>query len=303
MFGSFTRGERNILLGLFAMLTVGTAYQQLALAPSRVSVAKAPTVQQKSHQQQAGVSAVAGVGGWKPKALGENAETSGSELSAGLLARLPDGRLDLNRATVRHLTELPGIGPSRAEDILEYRQRAGGFTSVEQLDDVKGIGVATLDRLRPLVAVGVSTGTVAATAGAGRTEVAGAAVDGTFTGTAIASEGPRGSGVGVVDTAGNGVGVGRSPVVAAQAVPQVSPQIVRPHPTIAAAPPPWTPINLNTASVQELEQLSGIGPALARRIVEYRSQRGPFRTVDSLIEVKGIGQKIMERNRTRITVR
>lgn len=50
-------------------------------------------------------------------------------------------------------------------------------------------------------------------------------------------------------------------------------------------------VNINTASATELETLPGIGPALAERIVEYRNQHGPFRTVRDLMKVTGIGEK------------
>lgn len=50
-------------------------------------------------------------------------------------------------------------------------------------------------------------------------------------------------------------------------------------------------VNVNTASVQELQRLPRVGPALAQRIVEFRSANGPFKTPDELTRVKGIGEK------------
>jgi competence protein ComEA len=49
-------------------------------------------------------------------------------------------------------------------------------------------------------------------------------------------------------------------------------------------------VNINTASAQELESLPGIGPAIATRILEYRTAQGPFRTTEELQKVKGIGE-------------
>lgn len=50
-------------------------------------------------------------------------------------------------------------------------------------------------------------------------------------------------------------------------------------------------VNINAASAAQLEDLPGIGPALAERIVEYRTQHGPFRTIRDLMKVTGIGEK------------
>lgn len=61
-------------------------------------------------------------------------------------------------------------------------------------------------------------------------------------------------------------------------------------------------INVNTAGQGELELLPGIGPALAKRIIEHRAAKGPFRRVDDLDAVKGIGPKILERLRPQVTV-
>jgi competence protein ComEA len=50
-------------------------------------------------------------------------------------------------------------------------------------------------------------------------------------------------------------------------------------------------LNLNTASIWELESLPGIGPALAKRIVEFREKKGGFKRIEELLAVPGISEK------------
>ena len=63
------------------------------------------------------------------------------------------GRLDLNAATVTMLMELPGIGEKRAGDIIKYREKAGRFTSVEQLNEISGIKGSVFAEIKDLVCV------------------------------------------------------------------------------------------------------------------------------------------------------
>lgn len=58
-----------------------------------------------------------------------------------------------------------------------------------------------------------------------------------------------------------------------------------------AEAPPGGKVNINQATAQELENLEGVGPVLARRIVEYREEHGPFKQLEDLKKVNGIGEK------------
>lgn len=61
-------------------------------------------------------------------------------------------------------------------------------------------------------------------------------------------------------------------------------------------------VNLNTASAEQLEALPGIGPVLARRIVEYRVRHGPFPRLEELLQVEGIGPKLLQELRPHVIV-
>jgi len=61
-------------------------------------------------------------------------------------------------------------------------------------------------------------------------------------------------------------------------------------------------VNINTATAQELASLNGIGPAKAQAIVEYREKNGPFKSVNDLAKVKGLGAKTVEKLGKEITI-
>jgi competence protein ComEA len=65
----------------------------------------------------------------------------------------PDDPVYLNQAALEDLRRLPGVGPKRAQAILALRQRLGRFRQIEDLLKVKGIGRASLRKLRPLVRI------------------------------------------------------------------------------------------------------------------------------------------------------
>lgn len=66
---------------------------------------------------------------------------------------LPTGLVNLNTATASELETLPGIGQTRAGDIITYREAHGGFKSIEEIQEVSGIGPATFERLKDLITV------------------------------------------------------------------------------------------------------------------------------------------------------
>ncbi|GAA2135061.1 ComEA family DNA-binding protein [Actinomadura napierensis] len=73
--------------------------------------------------------------------------------------------------------------------------------------------------------------------------------------------------------------------------PGVPPPAGEAPPASGAPSAPGTPVDLNTATVDQLDQLPGVGPVLAQRIIDYRTQHGGFRSVDQLQDVTGIGAR------------
>jgi len=61
-------------------------------------------------------------------------------------------------------------------------------------------------------------------------------------------------------------------------------------------------VNINTATEQELQTLPGVGPAKAKAIIDYRTTKGNFKTVDDLKNVKGIGDKTFDKFKGQLTV-
>lgn len=62
----------------------------------------------------------------------------------------------------------------------------------------------------------------------------------------------------------------------------------------------WAQININSADAETLATLNGIGQAKAEAIVKHRQTNGPFKSVEELVEVKGIGEKMLEKIKAEI---
>ena len=87
--------------------------------------------------------------GWRAPNVAQTERTS---------TAVPDGltvncgtTVNINQAGVEQLEMLPGIGPVKAQAILDYRNASGPFMRVEELDNVPGIGERTLEKIRPCI--------------------------------------------------------------------------------------------------------------------------------------------------------
>ena len=92
-----------------------------------------------------------------------------------------------------------------------------------------------------------------------------------------------------------------TPVVLAQQMQGSQTQSQTPPPAPSPAPAP-APINLNTATAADLEKLPGVGPAVAARIIEHRQKNGPFKKIEDLMTIRGIGEKTFLRLKPLVTI-
>ena len=182
-----------------------------------------------------------------------------SEPSSANAAKTDD-RVDINQATAAELERLPGLGEVKSAAIVQFRQTHGPFQSVDDLEKVPGIGARTLESLRPLIRRSFTPAASPSMSDA----------IGPMSSTPVASP--------TTATENTLAAQGSSPAIPAE--------IDRPSAFNRSGR-----INVNTATQSELEELPGIGPALAARIIEHRRRHGPFRSAADLEKVSGIGEK------------
>ncbi|MEN6357644.1 MAG: ComEA family DNA-binding protein [Armatimonadota bacterium] len=103
-----------------------------------------PAVGQSSASPMS-MKAAAGMAGSAP------AKSSGSKSSSDKLSRPGEGVVHINSASSEELERLPGVGPSTAQKIIDFRTQSGGFKSPEQMLDVKGIGPKKWEKMRAFV--------------------------------------------------------------------------------------------------------------------------------------------------------
>ncbi len=77
-------------------------------------------------------------------------------LCAAAKKKLPAHPIDLNTATLKQLEELPGVGPSTAQAILNFREKSGPFKSVNDLLVIPRISKRKLDKMRPYITIGLA---------------------------------------------------------------------------------------------------------------------------------------------------
>ncbi|HET6764893.1 MAG TPA: helix-hairpin-helix domain-containing protein [Longimicrobiaceae bacterium] len=171
-------------------------------------------------------------------------------------------KVDPNTATATELRRLPRVSRALAERMVAWRTQHGGFRTLADLDSVQGVGAATLERLAPHLALAAAPASAPAPTPA------------------------------PAPASAQGGTVARAPALLS--VPAAE--------RANGAASGGGPVDVNAAGPEALDRLPGIGPALAARIVAWRSQNGAFRSVDDLARVPGIGPAKLERLRSEVRV-
>lgn len=168
--------------------------------------------------------------------------------------------VNINTATIEELQTLPGIGPSKARAIIEYRNK-NPFSKPEELINVPGIGQKTYDKLKDRITVGKNMN--------------------------------------------SSINIPVQENTAEKENTKTKPQqdtiisnIRNKSDNVSSRK-----ININTASVEELQKLPGIGPTKAQAIVDYRQNNGDFKSIEEIKNVKGIGEKTYEKLKDLIDVK
>lgn len=171
--------------------------------------------------------------------------------------------IDINTASFEELKTLPRIGTVSANKIIEYRKICGRFNSIEEITRVKGIGKKTFEKIREVITVGSSS---------------------------------------YCDEKKS-----FSKLEKPESLPEKMKSLMTNEEGSMTINGTKTfqeqlKININTASIEELERLHGIGPAIANRIIEYRKFHGGFQSIEEITRVKGIGVKTYEKIKGNITI-
>jgi competence protein ComEA len=172
---------------------------------------------------------------------------------------LPAYKIDLNRADRAELLQVPGLGPSLAQRILDYRSEHGSFQNIDELRHVHGVGPTILERFRPWLTV-----------------------------RPWRPDSPVESHMAMLRSAEIKAASSATDAGGRKSVRKKDVQ-------------PTDPINVNTATLTDLQRLPSVGPKRAQLIIDERQKR-PFASIDELRRVPGIGAKTLEKLRPYITI-
>ena len=153
----FTKQEQAIVLFLiFALLTgsVVTLYQRFWRSESlpQVSAEYVEEFTKRAGETNRGADEPSG------EQVTNVSEATGESVHSAVREKIPSTSsnyflININAAGLEELQTIPRVGPVLAQKIIDYRMTSGGFKSIEELTQVKGIGNATFNKIRPYVSI------------------------------------------------------------------------------------------------------------------------------------------------------
>ncbi|MEA2066663.1 MAG: ComEA family DNA-binding protein [Thermotogota bacterium] len=213
--------------------------------------------------------------------------------------------IDINSASVDTLVLLPGIGPTKANAIVEYREENDFFSDIQELTNVKGIGEATLNNIREFVVCYIDNTEIKSKIKNELIDINMATTDQLQT---LPGIGPEKSQAIIDYRQNSGPFIHIDDLTKVKGIGDATLNNIKDliyveetETNKALRKSSHTKININTAGVSELKRLPGIGDVLAKRIVEYRDQVGQFSSREEIMNVKGIGEKTYESIKELIT--
>ncbi len=250
--------------------------------------------------------------------------------------------ININTATAAELTALPGIGEAKAKKIVAYREANGNFGSIEDIKNVSGIGDATFENIKNYITVGddnasgtsenntesdgndKTTGSIININTASASELTSLPGIGESKAKKIVAYRETNGSFGSIEEIKNVNGIGDATfeniknyitVGSVQSQPKNTPtkapetekpsekvQTKTTEQTTAEEAADTQLININTADIDELDKLPGIGEATAQKIIAYREENGDFKSIEDIMNVSGIAEKKFEKLKDYITV-